>query len=107
MVRYLLTERVRKSLQERAKNLGYELKCRKCGFELKTGDCVESKPSKYKKRKFYHCECYDGSFMEECSKCGRLFSIRDFKNEIIRKKCSHCGNLIKNMVDDSEKSQPE
>lgn len=35
--------------------------CKICRRPLQFNDLIESKPSKYKKRKFYHAECYDGS----------------------------------------------
>jgi len=68
MVRYTLTKRVYLNLQRR----GYKLICKICEKPLgqdengnfKEGTCIESKPSKYKRRKFYHCECYDGSFID-------------------------------------------
>lgn len=68
MVRYVLTERVYNNLISR----GYKLVCKICGKPLGLDEngnfvpnhCIESKPSKYRRRKFYHCECYDGSFIE-------------------------------------------
>ena len=60
MSRYYLTKRVYNTLMGR----GYKLICKICSLPLQINDCIESKPSKYKKRKFYHCECYDGSFIE-------------------------------------------
>lgn len=41
--------------------------CKDCGFSdlaCKLDGCVESKPSKYRRRKFYHCRCYDGLFKD-------------------------------------------
>jgi len=43
---------------------GYRLVCKICEVPLQVGDCIESKPSKYRRRKFYHCDCYDGSHMD-------------------------------------------
>lgn len=60
MARYILTRRVYNTLVGR----GYKLICKICGCQLQINDCVESKPSKYRRRKFYHCDCYDGSFMD-------------------------------------------
>lgn len=50
-----------------ADNLKKEFKCESCGFQdvaCNLNGCVESKPSKYRRRKFYHCKCYDDSFFE-------------------------------------------
>lgn len=68
MARYTLTKRVLQNLQSR----GYDLICKICGEPIGLDEnrnfvpnqCVESKPSKYRRRKFYHCECYDGSFID-------------------------------------------
>lgn len=60
MVKYLLTRRVYNTLIGR----GYRLICKICRCPLQVGDCVESKPSKYRRRKFYHCDCYQGSFID-------------------------------------------
>lgn len=60
MPRYELTRRVYNTLIGR----GYKLICKICRCPLQVGDCVESKPSKYRRRKFYHCECYDESFLD-------------------------------------------
>lgn len=41
--------------------------CKKCGhsgFACDLDGCIESKPSKYRKRKFYHCSCYEKSFID-------------------------------------------
>lgn len=41
--------------------------CKNCGFSdlaCTLDGCVESKPSKYRRRKFYHCRCYDGLFKD-------------------------------------------
>jgi len=50
-----------------ADSLKQEFKCKDCGFKddaCNLNGCVESKPSKYRRRKFYHCKCYDDSFFE-------------------------------------------
>jgi len=60
MARYTLTKRVYNTLIGR----GYKLECKICECPLEIDDCVESKPSKYRKRKFYHCECYEESHIE-------------------------------------------
>ena len=60
MVSYILTARTYSTLTGR----GYRLVCKICGCPLQTGDCVESKPSKYRRRKFYHCKCYEDAFLE-------------------------------------------
>lgn len=59
-MRYILTKRTYNVLIGR----GYKLVCKICKYPLQIGDCVESKPSKYRRRKFYHCDCYDESFIE-------------------------------------------
>jgi len=58
--RYVLTRRVYTTLIGR----GYKLICKICEEPLQVGDCVESKPSRYRKRKFYHCDCYEDSFID-------------------------------------------
>ena len=60
--RFILTRRNYNTLIGR----GYNLVCKLCKHPLQIGDCIESKPSKYgkQKRKYYHCECYDGSFID-------------------------------------------
>ncbi len=60
MARYTLTKRIFNTLKGR----GYKLVCKICDCPLQVGDWVESKPSKYRRRKFYHAECYDESFIE-------------------------------------------
>jgi len=60
MARYTLTQRIYNTMIGR----GYKLVCKICEVPLQVEDCVESKPSKYRRRKFYHCDCYDGSFIE-------------------------------------------
>lgn len=60
LTRYVLTRRVYTTLVGR----GYKLVCKICEQKLHIGDCVESKPSKYRNRKFYHCDCYDDSFID-------------------------------------------
>ena len=60
MVRYILTDRVRKNLESR----GYKLVCKICDKKLEVGQEIESKPSKYKRRKFYHKSCYENSFID-------------------------------------------
>ena len=60
MARYILSKRIYNTLRGR----GYELICKICRCPLHIDDCVESKPSKYRKRKFYHCKCYDDSFID-------------------------------------------
>lgn len=60
MGRYILKKRTYNTLIGR----GYKLVCKICGCPLQIDDCVESKPSKYRRRKFYHCFCYDESHME-------------------------------------------
>ncbi len=57
---YILTERVRKLLISR----GYKVICKICEEKLKVGQCIESKPNKYRNRKFYHCHCYQDSFID-------------------------------------------
>lgn len=60
MGRYTLTKRIYSTLKGR----GYNLVCKMCNRPLHIGECIESKPNKYKMRKFYHCECYDNSFID-------------------------------------------
>ena len=57
---YILTDRVKKLLTSR----GYNLICKICEEKLKVGDRIESKPNKYKNRKFYHYHCYEDSFID-------------------------------------------
>ena len=57
---YTLTKRVETVLIGR----GYKLVCKICEKKLEVGDCIESKPNKYKNRKFYHCDCYQDSFID-------------------------------------------
>ena len=93
LARYILTRRVYNTLIGRGYKLVCKIcecelkiaKCPKCNSEnivvfneeyylckncnhkdlmCSLNGCVESKPSKYRRRKFYHCDCYDGSFME-------------------------------------------
>lgn len=60
IARYILNKRVLTTLTSR----GYKLICKICGKKFVEGDCIESKPSKYRNRKFYHCDCYDDSFID-------------------------------------------
>ena len=60
MVKYTLTKRVYNTLIGR----GFNLVCKLCNLPLQVGDCIESKPSKYRRRKFYHCECYEGCHID-------------------------------------------
>ena len=60
MTRYKLSQRVYTTLVGR----GYHLICKICEKKLEVGDCIESKPNKYKNRKFYHCDCYQDSFID-------------------------------------------
>lgn len=49
------------------KRIKEKFMCNGCGFSdegCNLKGCIESKPSKYKRRKFYDCGCYDGSFFE-------------------------------------------
>ena len=57
---YILSDKVKKLLTSR----GYNLICKICEEKFKVGDCIESKPNKYRNRKFYHCKCYQNSFID-------------------------------------------
>ena len=43
---------------------GFKLVCEKCNLPFQVGDCIESKPSRYRRRKMYHKECYESMHLD-------------------------------------------